>query len=169
MQQSVGDERKKATHSTNENDLSPKELVETRGEMMVSETLDERSCLEGTYKCKKILWTSASYRIVTNGCNFVLYAWRNRQPVKRSKKGCDMIRFLGFTDKLYGIKRIIKVWLSLQILNNKRTLFSTERTRGTAPTHCVTTMEVHRPCRYQGTHQGLAKLANVQVFRKTFE
>ena len=35
--------------ATNENDLLPKALVETRGEMMVSESLDEWSCLEGTY------------------------------------------------------------------------------------------------------------------------
>ena len=56
MQQNVSDERKKVTRSfhtegeTNENDLSPKALVQTRGEMMVSESLDERSCLKGTYK-----------------------------------------------------------------------------------------------------------------------
>ena len=53
MQQSVSDERKKDNSfhtegATNENDPSPKALVETRGEKMVSESLDERSCLEGT-------------------------------------------------------------------------------------------------------------------------
>ena len=41
--------------ATNENDLSPKaSAVQTRGETMVSESLDERSCLEGTlYKCNR--------------------------------------------------------------------------------------------------------------------